>query len=40
MHRGKFNAHFTDVAEVTDEILGEYMLGIKNMSEEEKGDLS
>lgn len=39
MRNGKFNAHFTDVSGVTDEILGEYMLGVRTMSEEEKGNL-
>ena len=39
MRHGKFNAHFTDVASVTDEILGEYMLGVKSMSDEEMGSL-
>lgn len=40
MNKGRFNAQFTDMSRVTDEILGEYMLGIKNMSDEEKGDLN
>lgn len=39
MRKGKFNAQFNDVANVTDETLGEYMLGVKNMTEEEMGDL-
>ncbi|MGI5888382.1 MAG: ABC transporter ATP-binding protein [Oscillospiraceae bacterium] len=39
MRDGRIAAHFTDVGKVTDEILGEYMLGIKQMTEEEMGDL-
>lgn len=40
MRKGQFNAHFTNVADVTDELLGEYMLGVKSMSEEEMGNIS
>ena len=39
MHKGKFNAQFGDTSNVTDEMLGEYMLGVKHMTDEEKGDL-
>lgn len=39
MRGGEFGAQFTDVASVTDEILGEYMLGIKKMTSEERGEL-
>ncbi len=39
MRHGKFNAHFTEVSGVTDEMLGEYMLGVKSMSEQEMGNL-
>ena len=39
MRKGQFNAHFTDVGNLTDELLGEYMLGVRSMSEEEMGNL-
>lgn len=39
MKDGQIVAQFTDVKSVTDETLGEYMLGVKRMSEEEMGDL-
>jgi len=39
MRGGEFGAQFTDVSKVTDEILGEYMLGIKKMTSEERGEL-
>lgn len=39
MREGRIAAHFTDVKAVTDEILGEYMLGVKTMTAEEMGDL-
>lgn len=39
MKDGKIGAHFTDVGAVTDEVLGEYMLGVKHMTDEERGDL-
>jgi simple sugar transport system ATP-binding protein len=32
-------AQFHDVKSVTDEILGEYMLGVRRMTKEEMGDL-
>lgn len=40
MRKGQFNAHFRNVAGLTDELLGEYMLGVKSMSQEEMGNLS
>lgn len=39
MKDGQFVAHFHEVKAVTDEELGEYMLGIKTMTPEEMGDL-
>ena len=39
MRGGECGAQFTDVSKVTDEILGEYMLGIKKMTSEERGEL-
>lgn len=39
MKDGQIVAQFTDVKSVSDETLGEYMLGVRKMSEEEMGDL-
>lgn len=39
MKDGEVVAQFTDVKSVSDETLGEYMLGVKRMSAEEMGDL-
>lgn len=39
MKEGKIAAQFTDIKNVTDEVLGEYMLGVRNMSEKEMGEL-
>lgn len=39
MKDGQIVAQFTNVKGVTDETLGEYMLGVKRMSAEEMGDL-
>lgn len=39
MKDGQIVAQFTNVKGVTDETLGEYMLGVKRMSSEEMGDL-
>jgi simple sugar transport system ATP-binding protein len=39
IYHGEFVAHFKDVKKINEEILGEYMLGIKKMSKEEMGDL-
>ncbi len=39
MKDGQIVAQFTNVKSVTDETLGEYMLGVKRMSPEEMGDL-
>lgn len=39
MKDGEIVAQFTDVKSVSDETLGEYMLGARKMSEEEMGDL-
>lgn len=35
MYKGKITASFRNMEEVNEEILGEYMLGVKKMSEEE-----
>ncbi len=35
MHNGKIAAYFEDTGELTDEVMGEYMLGIKNQTSEE-----
>ncbi len=35
MYKGEIVAHFTDMSAVTEELLGEYMLGIKKMTESE-----
>ena len=37
MNGGKIAAYLPDASTVTDELLGEYMLGVKTMSEEEIG---
>ena len=39
MKDGQIVAQFTNVKSVSDETLGEYMLGVKRMSPEEMGDL-
>ena len=39
MKGGEIVAQFNDVKSVTDEILGEYMLGLKSMTPAEMGDL-
>ena len=39
MRNGKIAAQFTDTSKVNDEMMGEYMLGIKKMTEEERGEL-
>lgn len=39
MKDGQIVAQFTDVKGVSDETLGEYMLGVKRMTSEEMGDL-
>ena len=39
MKDGQIVAQFADVKSVSDETLGEYMLGVRKMSEEEMGDL-
>lgn len=39
MRDGRIAAQFTDMNKVNDELMGEYMLGIKKMTEEERGDL-
>lgn len=38
MYKGQFVAHFTKPSEISEELLGEYMLGNRRMSEEEMGD--
>lgn len=40
MRDGRINAQFHDVKALGTEELGEYMLGVKNMTPEEMGDLS
>ena len=35
MHNGQIAAYFEDTADLTDEIMGEYMLGLKEQSKEE-----
>lgn len=37
MKDGKVVAHFRDMRDVTDELLGEYMLGVRQMTDEEMG---
>ena len=37
--KGEIVAHFKNVSEINENILGEYMLGIKKMSKDEMGDL-
>ncbi len=39
MKDGKIVAHFPDASKVTEDLLGEYMLGVKKMTPEEMGDL-
>ena len=39
IYHGEFVAHFENIKEIDEQILGEYMLGIKKMSKEEMGDL-
>ncbi|KLO22283.1 heme ABC transporter ATP-binding protein [Marinitoga sp. 1197] len=39
IYHGEFVAHFEDISQINENILGEYMLGIKKMSKEEMGDL-
>ena len=36
---GEIAAQFKEPKKVSDETLGEYMLGVKKMNEEERGDL-
>ena len=35
MYKGKFSGVFTNVADVTEEELGQYMLGLKHQEEQE-----
>ena len=37
MHNGRIAAYFEDTEHLTDEMMGEYMLGLKTQSEEETG---
>lgn len=37
MHNGKIAAYFDDTAELTDDIMGEYMLGLRQQTAEETG---
>ena len=39
MREGRIAAQFNDPKAITDEILGEYMLGVKTMTAEEMGEL-
>lgn len=38
IHKGRLVAHFPEAGKVSEELLGEYMLGNMEMSEEEMGD--
>ena len=35
MHGGRIAAYFEDTSTLTDDVMGEYMLGLKTQSEEE-----
>ena len=35
IHNGRIAAYFDDPSDLTDEMMGEYMLGLKEQSEEE-----
>jgi simple sugar transport system ATP-binding protein len=37
MHGGQIAAYFEDTSDLTDDIMGEYMLGLKQQSAEEIG---
>ncbi|MEA1885390.1 MAG: ABC transporter ATP-binding protein [Thermotogota bacterium] len=39
LYKGEIVAHFNEVKQINETILGEYMLGIKRMTSEEMGDL-
>ncbi|HPF16861.1 MAG TPA: ABC transporter ATP-binding protein [Thermotogota bacterium] len=39
LYKGEIVAHFKQVKQINETVLGEYMLGIKQMSREEMGDL-
>jgi len=39
MHEGEIVANFTDIDNIDERVLGEYMLGIKKMTVEEMGDI-
>jgi simple sugar transport system ATP-binding protein len=39
LYKGEIVAHFKEVKKANENVLGEYMLGIKKMSQEEMGDL-
>lgn len=39
LYKGEVVAHFEDIKGINETVLGEYMLGIKKMSNEEMGDL-
>jgi simple sugar transport system ATP-binding protein len=39
LFKGEIVAHFKEVKQINETVLGEYMLGIKRMSSEEMGDL-
>ena len=39
MRDGSIGAQFVEMDKVMDEMLGEYMLGIKKMTPEERGEL-
>lgn len=39
LYKGEIVAHFDEVKQINETILGEYMLGIKRMTSEEMGDL-
>lgn len=39
MKDGRIVAHFEDASAVSEELLGEYMLGVRQMAPEEMGDM-
>ena len=39
MKDGKIVAHFEDASLVSEELLGEYMLGVRQMTSEEMGEM-
>ena len=37
MYKGKFVAHFKKMSDIDENMLGQYMLGLKTMSQDEMG---